>query len=240
MNEEVNLLSLCVESEELAMFESETLQELIDFKWNATGYALHLFGFCIHCCYISILALYTKEVYIDGKGNDSGEENTLSLALLAGILYPALYETIQMFKNGFLDYITDTGNWIDLVYIGGSIIMSQLHRAEPGPYHFVGKLFMIVVVILAIRRTFTFLRIFRDLSPIVTMLTNVIWDLRIFLCFYVILLTLFSLIYGVIGLGNHKQPGLFRDTFFVIPENGGGTERELSGDTPGIEYYQIG
>jgi len=103
-----------------------------------------------------------------------------------------------------------------------------------GPYHWYSKALMIMVVILAIRRTFSYLRIFKSLSPIVTMLQNVIWDLRVFLTFYVILTLLFSLMYGVLGLGNAKIPGGFREAFYDFENN------ELSSDAPGIEYDKIG
>ena len=80
-----------------------------------------------------------------------------------------------MCKGGVLDYITDTGNYIDLIYIYGSIAMSFVHGSSIGPYAFVSKVLMCLVALLAIRRTFNFLRIFSAFSPIVTMLTSVIW-----------------------------------------------------------------
>lgn len=51
---------------------------------------------------------------------------------------------------------------------------------------------MCIIVLLLIVKTFFFLRIFPTLTPIVVMLTNVIWDLKIFLFFYTILILLFS------------------------------------------------
>ena len=40
------------------------------------------------------------------------------------------------------------------------------------------------------------------LTPIVVMINNVIYDLRIFLFFYLILIALFCQIYAILGLGN--------------------------------------
>ena len=138
---------------------------------------------------------------------DLGDSKYYSIVLLIGILYPMIYEIIQMFKIGLEDYFTDLGNYADLVYIFGSVAMSFVHMNDP--YSFGSKLLMSIIVILAIRRTFNFLRIFSVLSPIVTMLNNVIWDLRIFLTFYFILVLLFSLMYGVLGLGNVFLKGAF-------------------------------
>ena len=145
-----------------------------------------------------------------------------------------------MVKNGVLDYFGDTGNWIDLVYIVSSILMSQLHdNPDIGPYFWFSKLLMIIVAILAIRRTFTLLRIFKVLSPIVTMLNNVIWDLRIFLTFYMILVVLFSLVYGVIGLQNPNIPdSRYKEAYYIVPE--GQTKPEIDPEVPGFEYSLVG
>lgn len=61
---------------------------------------------------------------------------------------------------------------------------------------------MCIIVCLLIVKTFFFLRIFPTLTPIVVMLANVIWDLKIFLFFYTILILLFSQLFAVLGLGN--------------------------------------
>ena len=254
-NEDVNLLGLCSESDELEMFGSESLQDCIEFKWAQYGQNWHFMGFFLHLVYIIILIMYTDFVYIkkaenveiagtDGvdalpgtaeievEHNDDESLRNFSIILLAGIIYPLVYETVQMFKGGIGDYLSDAGNYIDLLYIWGSVAMSVIHIVK-GPYEWYSKALMIIVVILAIRRTFSYLRIFKSLSPIVTMLQNVIWDLRVFLTFYVILTLLFSLMYGVLGLGNSKIPGGFRDTYFTPTGS-------LDSGAPGIEYDKIG
>ena len=79
-----------------------------------------------------------------------------------------------MYQNGLNEYLSDLGNYVDLVYIFGSIAMTFVHIMY-SPYLPISKVIISVIVILAIRRTFNFLRIFSALSPIVTMLNNVIW-----------------------------------------------------------------
>lgn len=61
---------------------------------------------------------------------------------------------------------------------------------------------MCVIVLLLTVKTFFFLRIFPTLTPIVVMLTNVFYDLRIFLLFYFILILLFSQLFAILGVGN--------------------------------------
>ena len=70
-NGDINVLGVCTESDELDMFSCQPVQELIEFKWNQYGWALHFFGFCVHISYIVILFIYTNVIYIEGKGKGS-------------------------------------------------------------------------------------------------------------------------------------------------------------------------
>ena len=109
---------------------------------------------------------------------------------------------------------------------------------------------MILIIFLGLLRTFTFLKIVASLSPIVTMLTNVVYDLRIFLFFYAILTVLFSLLLGIIGLGNTEIEGNFRNQFneeacvaLCDPaelDDCKSACEEASGGMPGIEYKVVG
>ena len=85
---------------------------------------------------------------------------------------------------------------------------------------------MTVVLILALIKLLFFLRIFDSLSYLVVLLRSVIYDLRIFMLFYGILMFMFSLILGVIGISN----------FTADPESVAGMGTAL----PGIEYKHIG
>lgn len=95
---------------------------------------------------------------------------------------------------------------------------------------------IILVIILATIKTFFFLRIFKNLSYIVTMLTHVIYDLRIFLSFYILLLFMFSLIFGVLGLNNYETPGALKTYIDSLPED---YENETGEMMPGQEYMAI-
>jgi len=44
--------------------------------------------------------------------------------MLGGILFPAVYETVQLFKVGPSLYLSDGSNWMDLFYIWGTILMA--------------------------------------------------------------------------------------------------------------------
>jgi hypothetical protein len=116
-----------------------------------------------------------------------------------------------------------------------------------GPFSLISRILNIITILLAITRTFGFLRIYEDLSPIVTMLKNVVYDLRIFLLFYTILVFGFSLPFCILGLGNFRVPGGFKDHF--VPDYGFDELREVERiedvieegeEYPGMEYQHIG
>ena len=48
------------------------------------------------------------------------------------------------------------------------------------------------------------------------MLNNVVYNIRIFVNIYLIMLFLFSLMFGVLGLGNHKIPGSYRKKYLKV------------------------
>ena len=86
-----------------------------------------------------------------------------------------------------------------------------LQNFTPSPFHFANKLLMTIILIQQIIKTFFFMRIFSKLSYIVTMINTVVYDLRVFLFFYFILIVLFSMVFAVLGVGNHKVPGEFKE-----------------------------
>ena len=58
---------------------------------------------------------------------------------------------------------------------------------------------MTIVLLMALFKTFFFLRISDTLAYLVTLIRTCIVDLKIFLLFYVILIYMFALIVGVLG-----------------------------------------
>jgi len=63
---------------------------------------------------------------------------------------------------------------------------------------------MIVVTMFILIKTFFFLRMFKELSFLVTMLTHVFEDLKVYLIFYVIMIFQFSMFFTILDLGNFR------------------------------------
>ena len=60
---------------------------------------------------------------------------------------------------------------------------------------------MIFVTFLMLIKTFFFLRVFRELSQVVTMMKQVSYDLRVFMFFYFILIWMCTLVFNIIEVG---------------------------------------
>jgi hypothetical protein len=151
----------------------------------------------MHLFYTTILITYVKNAYLI----ENEDQLIYAILIAVGILYPALYDFTQMVRAGLAEYFGDAWNYADILYIYGSManIILQLYL---GPFNIYSRIVMCIIVILLIVKTFFFLRIFPLLTPIVVMISNVIYDLKIFLFFYLILITLFCQIYAILGLGN--------------------------------------
>lgn len=64
---------------------------------------------------------------------------------------------------------------------------------------------MIIVTYLMLVKTFFFMRVFRDMSQLVMMMRQVIYDLRVFMMFYFILIWIISLVFNILMVGNYRS-----------------------------------
>ena len=64
---------------------------------------------------------------------------------------------------------------------------------------------MICVILICMIKTFFFMRIVMRFSYIVTMIINVVGDLKVFLLFFVILIVMCSMIFDVISIPNADE-----------------------------------
>lgn len=177
-------MSIVAQMEELDVFTTTAMTDLIDFKWDNYGMRSHLVGCMVHMAQLCILVFYIDFIYINNYLCESKEytkddgsqdtklickDNPYAIILLGGIFYPFVYECVQLCRQGFVTYFTSIKNWGDVLYIFGSIGMSVAHVVID-PFDLISKIIMISVIMLSIIRTFKFMRIFKDYSPIVTML----------------------------------------------------------------------
>ena len=115
--EGVSFLSLCAASDELELFETETLDELITFKWDTYARSFMLIGCFFHFCYLTIMIIYVNAIYINV---DDSNAYLYGVLLLIGIVYPMLYDLRQLYIQGPKEYFQDLFNYSDQIYVWAS------------------------------------------------------------------------------------------------------------------------
>ena len=100
-NECVSLLQLCAEADELELFETDELDELITFKWESFARSFMLIGCFFHFCYLTIMIIYVNAIYIN---NDKANANLYGILLMLGIIYPMFYDIRQLYLLGPKEY----------------------------------------------------------------------------------------------------------------------------------------
>ena len=123
-NEEESLMELCTDAVEeypdlLDIFEAENFIQVIQFKWKSFAKPLHLMGCMFHFFYIALLVLYINQIYVHNVEENRSIFETL---IIFGVIYPAVYDTTQMYKSGWRVYFKQLGNYADLIYVWGSVV----------------------------------------------------------------------------------------------------------------------
>ena len=63
--EEGPLIDALVNSKELAIFGTDLIHDLIDFRWQQFAGPIHKIGFAFHIGYIISLSLYINQTYLE-------------------------------------------------------------------------------------------------------------------------------------------------------------------------------
>ena len=122
----------------------------------------------MHFFYIFMMTLFVQSIYIDNNLQFRDFYNT---CLLLGMAYPFFYDNMQLIREGPFEYFSSFWNYTDFLYNVLGVTNYILQFTQESPHEFKCKLIMILVIFLAIIKTFFFLRIFSSLSFLVTMLT---------------------------------------------------------------------
>ena len=97
-----------------------------------------------------------------------------------------------------MDFFEDPWNYSDLLFHFSSIL-NIIFQVVYKPWHPASTITLSIVIALALVKTMFFLRIFDNLAYLVTLIREVIYDLKVFMLLYIIMVYMFSLILGVLG-----------------------------------------
>ena len=150
-------MEIISETEEIELFNCKVVRDLIEFNWDSYAKHIHLFGAFIHCVYVFIHAFYIHQVYLDREYSYRFEFCTMMLVCL---IYPMVYDMLQLYKQGPSEYFGDFWNHLDQAHIWcgvTNIVLQMTTRDIMSPE---SQTFMVAVTLLMLIKSFFFLRIF--------------------------------------------------------------------------------
>ena len=154
---------------ELAIFETQAVHDLLEFKFKGQCGVLLKVGGAFHLFYFFLFSIFINEFYVYRVLTDK-------LWLLYGLMalclfYPLVYELAQLNMQGRQVYFKDKWNYIDSFHIFGGFISIYLHSLENRDrmIDIVCKSLLVFLCSLLLMKTFFFMRLFKKLAHLVMM-----------------------------------------------------------------------
>jgi hypothetical protein len=72
----VSLMQALEDSDELEIFETGIVQDIIDYKWNSYAFSIHMLAAIVHACYLFVLMYYINNTYLLQNGEYIYNEET--------------------------------------------------------------------------------------------------------------------------------------------------------------------
>ena len=94
-------------SDELSIFHTDLIVDMIDYKWEKYALAKHRIGAIFHGIYTLLLWFYVSDVFLADKIKDANGKITpippnywCLITFSICLVYPVLYEFVQIYKYG--------------------------------------------------------------------------------------------------------------------------------------------
>jgi hypothetical protein len=170
------------------IFGEPSIQALIDYKWPLAKEYTIKYLFLPFLVYLLAFVLYSNIFFGQIEVTDSVLRGDYALSILLLVLsaYFLLNECKQLYFNG-LDYFKSFWNYSDLIppiLIITVVIVHYVKRDEPP--HVLASVHSIACLLIWTKFLY-FLRIFKHTGYFIRMLTDVVYDIRIFLLILLIM-----------------------------------------------------
>ena len=192
-----------VEYGELPAFDTDSLQRVIQFKWQAYGFSIYcglsMLHFFITCAF-SMAQVSTavfpnwKDVQVTPEG--AGVYWIITHCVVAICVLPFLFfEGREANREGFCNYAKDSSNYLELLNSFG--VMS------PIPYYYVTRktvpeVFTSFLILTTWLRVLTYLRAFELTGSLMRMVTAIVLKMRVFMLIMAVLGTGYMAAFSVL------------------------------------------
>lgn len=82
----------------IGVFNSSAIKNLVNYKWNHYAKYFHFVGFAQHCIYMTSIFAFIISTYMDGDRYGTFDGYGYQLAMGLSIVYPYIYDTVQLIK----------------------------------------------------------------------------------------------------------------------------------------------
>ena len=59
-----SLMDALEDSEELDIFVTDIVRDIIDYKWSSYAFKIHMLAAIVHACYLFVLMYYINQTYL--------------------------------------------------------------------------------------------------------------------------------------------------------------------------------
>eukprot|EP00347_Sterkiella_histriomuscorum_P004167 403361497 len=211
------LMEVLAETDKMELFETLSIQSIINFKWNnytKTFFQTQFNIFLIFCFSFLIEVLYTL-TQIDRRSDPIVDERDMTVLYplkgvsLIVLIYFFVYEIKQAIKQE--NYLYEIWNIFDISLILSYCLLIGLE--EFYPYEDFIIIIKLGIVFLTFLKINFFLRIYDGFSFLVSMMAAVFVDLKYFIGFFLIFIIEFGLIFAIlfdaISIDEYSGIGIF-------------------------------
>eukprot|EP00347_Sterkiella_histriomuscorum_P008450 403345053 len=211
------LMEVLSETETMELFETLTIQTIINFKWNSytkTFFQTQFNIFLIFCLSFMIEILYSL-ILVDRRSDPITDERNLivqySLKAVSFLIliYFFVYEIKQAIKQE--NYMKEIWNFFDYSLIIAYTLLTGFEASYP--YEDFIIILKLVIVFLTFLKINFFLRIYDGFSFLVSMMAAVFVDLKYFIGFFLIFILEFGLVFAIlfdaISIEEYQGIGIF-------------------------------
>ena len=189
------------DTNDLNVFESKVVVDFFEYQWNSYAKHVHYFGFLVHFIYFVLFVFYVNQIYLDRNYDN---RVTLCWMILTTLVYPLIYDGLQLWNSGLTDYFSEGWNYVDQLNIWVGIVNIFVQRNQPDILAKECQILMIMTAMIILLKTFFYMRIFKSFSFMVYMLLTVFGELGSFFLFFLILTGMFGCIFSILDLGNFE------------------------------------
>jgi hypothetical protein len=178
---------------ELEIFETDLIIDLIDYKWRTFAFRSHLYALLVHLSYMLVLIYYIDFTYVEHrKWNPETEQMEVTIHADPSynyyqaicLVYPLFLEFYRLKTTG-LKYFSSMNNMLDLMHIFFGFL-NIYYQINVGPDSLDSQLIIIFECYLSLAKTFQFMKMVLAFSSVVTMIINVFLSLNNFIIYFFI------------------------------------------------------